>query len=52
MKRGIRVVSNGGGMNPEAAAAELRKRAQALGLSPKIAVVTGDDLIPRIEGIP
>ncbi|QCK87790.1 DUF1446 domain-containing protein [Phreatobacter aquaticus] len=49
MKRGIRVVSNGGGMNPEAAAAELSKRAQALGLNPKIAVITGDDLIPRIE---
>jgi hypothetical protein len=49
MKRGIRVVSNGGGMNPEAAAAELSKRAQALGLTPKIAVVTGDDLIPRMD---
>ncbi|MBN8938373.1 MAG: DUF1446 domain-containing protein [Rhizobiales bacterium] len=49
--RGIRVVSNGGGMNPQAAAAELARRATALGLSPKIAVVTGDDLMPRIEEI-
>ncbi|MGL4284717.1 MAG: acyclic terpene utilization AtuA family protein [Phreatobacter sp.] len=51
MKQGIRVVSNGGGMNPRAAAAELARRAAALGLSPKIAVVTGDDLMPRIEEI-
>lgn len=50
-QRGIRVVSNGGGMNPRAAAAELARRATALGLSPKIAVVTGDDLLPRIEEI-
>ena len=49
VRRGIRVVSNGGGMNPRAAAAELARRAAALGLSPKIAVVTGDDLLPRIE---
>ena len=49
MARGIRVVSNGGGMNPRAAAAELARRAAALGLSPKIAVVTGDDLLARIE---
>lgn len=48
MARGIRVVSNGGGMNPRAAAAELARRAAALGLSPKIAVITGDDLL-RIE---
>lgn len=49
MKRGIRVVSNGGGMNPQAAAAELARRAAGQGLAPKIAVVTGDDLLPRIE---
>lgn len=49
MARGIRVVSNGGGMNPEGAAAELARRAAALGLSPKIAVVTGDDILPAIE---
>lgn len=49
MARGIRVISNGGGMNPRGAAAELARRAAALDLSPKIAVVTGDDLLPRIE---
>ncbi|WP_439572084.1 acyclic terpene utilization AtuA family protein [Phreatobacter sp.] len=49
MARGIRVISNGGGMNPPAAAAELARRANALGLTPKIAVVTGDDLLPHID---
>ena len=47
--RRIKVVSNGGGMNPQAAGAELSRRAAALGLGLKIAVVTGDDLLPRIE---
>src|SRR4051812_7810610 len=51
MERGIRVVSNGGGMNPAAAAAELAKRSAARGLSPKIAVVTGDDLLARAEAL-
>src|SRR5262249_34859730 len=51
MARGIRVVSNGGGMNPEAAAAELAKRAAARGLAPKIAVVTGDDVLPQAEAL-
>ena len=50
-RRGIRVVSNGGGMNPQGAAAELARRAAALGLSPKIAVVTGDDMLSQIEAI-
>jgi hypothetical protein len=49
--RGIKVISNGGGMNPEGAAAELARRAAALGLSPRIAVVTGDDVLPRIDAI-
>jgi hypothetical protein len=49
--RGIKVISNGGGMNPEGAAAELARRAAALGLAPTIAVITGDDVLPTIEGI-
>ncbi|MFN3852860.1 MAG: acyclic terpene utilization AtuA family protein [Phreatobacter sp.] len=49
MARGIKVISNGGGMNPAAAAEALAQRAATLGLHPRIAVVTGDDLLPRIE---
>ncbi|MGZ5843126.1 MAG: acyclic terpene utilization AtuA family protein, partial [Xanthobacteraceae bacterium] len=48
-KRGIRVVSNGGGVNPLAAAAALRARADAIGITLNIAVVTGDDLIGRVD---
>jgi hypothetical protein len=44
LARGIRIVSNAGGLNPHGAAAALKARAAALGLSPRIAVVAGDDL--------
>lgn len=46
-EKGIRVVSNGGGMNPAACAAALSARAEAAGLAFRIAVVTGDDLKPQ-----
>lgn len=46
MKRGIKVVANGGGMNPQAAADALKTRAEALGLHPRIAVIIGDDVLP------
>ena len=46
MKRGIKVVANGGGMNPQAAADALKARAEALGVNPRIAVVVGDDVLP------
>lgn len=45
MQRGIKVVTNGGGMNPQAAAAALAIRAEALGLKPRIAVIMGDDVL-------
>ncbi|MBX9589819.1 MAG: DUF1446 domain-containing protein [Hyphomonadaceae bacterium] len=48
-QRGIRVISNAGGINPQAAAAALGERARSLGLAFKIAVVTGDDLMPRAD---
>src|SRR3954453_1345998 len=48
-KRGIRVVSNGGGVNPMAAAAALKARADAIGVTLRIAVVTGDDLMDRLD---
>jgi hypothetical protein len=48
-RRGIRVVSNAGGVNPQAAAAALAKRAEAAGVSLTIAVVTGDDVLPQLD---
>ncbi|MGE0580059.1 acyclic terpene utilization AtuA family protein [Reyranella sp.] len=47
--RGIRVVSNAGGVNPQAAVAALQARADAAGVSLKIACVTGDDLMDRLD---
>ena len=47
LARGIRVVSNAGGLDPQGAADALRDMAAELGLAPRIAVVTGDDLTSR-----
>ncbi|MEZ4281669.1 MAG: acyclic terpene utilization AtuA family protein [Myxococcota bacterium] len=47
--RGIKVVSNAGGLDPEGCARELHEIATRLGLSPKIAWVGGDDLMPRLS---
>jgi len=43
-RRGIRVVTNAGGINPAALGAALAKLADARGLELRIAVVMGDDL--------
>lgn len=54
MRRGIKVVANAGGINPLACAEALRVMAQLQGLSPRIAVVEGDDispLMPRIRAL-
>ncbi len=44
LRRGIRVVANAGGLNPEACRDALLRVAAQQGLSPRIAVVTGDDV--------
>ncbi len=54
--RGTRVISNAGGVNPQACADAIRALAEAEGLSLKIAVVLGDDVLPlqdalRAEGV-
>jgi hypothetical protein len=48
LDKGIRVVSNAGGLNPRALAEELEKIAETLGLHPKIAYIEGDDLMERL----
>jgi len=48
LDRGIKVVSNAGGLDPAGCAAAVEQVAQKLGLHPKIASVCGDDLVPRI----
>lgn len=49
--RRIRVVTNAGGVNPEGCAKALARLAEELGVTVRIAVVEGDDLLDRIEQI-
>ncbi|WP_138733729.1 acyclic terpene utilization AtuA family protein [Modestobacter excelsi] len=51
LEKGIKVVSNAGGLNPQACADALREVAERQGLSPRIAVVAGDDILPRIADL-
>jgi Acyclic terpene utilisation family protein AtuA len=46
--KGIRVVSNAGGVNPQGCAAALAALADELGVPLKIAVVVGDDVMPLL----
>jgi len=51
LERGIRVVANAGGLNPAGLARALQAVARTLGLSPRIAYVEGDDLMPRLKAL-
>ena len=50
-RRGVKVQSNAGGMNPAACADALRIEIANLGLSLQVAVVEGDDLRKQIETV-
>jgi hypothetical protein len=49
LERGIKVVSNAGGLAPQACAEAIVTVGDRLGLRPVVATVTGDDLMPRLE---
>ena len=51
VEKGIKVVSNAGGLDPDGCADAVAEVANKLGLSPKIAYVRGDDLLPRMEAL-
>jgi len=46
--RGIKVVTNAGGLNPAGLAGEVRSLAERLGITVSVAHVEGDDILPRI----
>jgi hypothetical protein len=49
--RGIRVVSNAGGVNPAACRDALKKELDALGIPLRIAIVEGDDLSAQVDAL-
>lgn len=51
LDRGIRVVTNAGGLNPAGLAERLTELAERLGLSPRIAHIEGDDLTNTIDDL-
>jgi hypothetical protein len=46
-QQGIKVVTNAGGVNPQACKAAIDDKLKALGIDLKVAIVTGDDLLSR-----
>ncbi|MEY4175484.1 MAG: hypothetical protein RI900_2649 [Actinomycetota bacterium] len=51
VERGIKVVTNAGGLNPAGCAEKVRDIAARLGLQVRVAHLEGDDLMPRIDGL-
>src|ERR671937_2135780 len=53
VERGIKVVANAGGVNVEGCASAVREVARELGLEGKlkIGIVTGDDILDRIDDL-
>lgn len=51
LQKGIKVVTNAGGLNPKAMAEALELLAGELNLNPRIAYIEGDDLMPRLEAL-
>lgn len=49
LESGVKIVTNAGGLNPKGLVDALREQAATLGLSPKIAYVTGDNLTDRAD---
>ena len=49
--RGIKVIANAGGVNPQACAAALKKLCEEQGVQLKIGVVEGDDVLARIPAL-
>ena len=48
---GVKLISNAGGVNPQACGHALRQVIEDAGLSLKVAVITGDDLMPKLNQV-
>lgn len=51
LKDGTKIITNAGGVNPEACAAAIAALAKKLGVKPKIAVVYGDDILTSLSDL-
>ena len=49
LAKGIKVVANAGGLNPAGCAAAVQAVADKQGLKPKIAYITGDDVLGKLD---
>ena len=49
--KNIKIVTNAGGLNPASMANEIEKILEELGVSLKVAYITGDDLMPRMDAL-
>lgn len=50
-KRGIKIITNAGGINPQGCADALARMAQEMGITLKIAIVEGDDVSAQIPAL-
>jgi hypothetical protein len=50
-EKNIKIVTNAGGLNPSSMANEIEKILEELGISLKVAYITGDNLMPRMDAL-
>jgi hypothetical protein len=51
LKNKTKIITNAGGVNPIACAEAIAKLAKKLGLSPRISIVHGDDILADLQGL-